>query len=241
MSQQFFLRRPNSKQPSLGETLADGAFDSFINTHQDQTAGSVLVNNAWRNEVVISTATALLQFTPIHGGEFYIGYDDAVYNKAMYEFPKTQQTYTGHSIQLRGATRLSRSVLLFEFRDLYEVKTSGFEDFMTKVDSAIQKLHKDFADPPKKRKRDVPANCTMPGTPAPSSSTEPYPVVVDPVDPPSQPTCVPNPTSDVKDAHEEQTKKAAKYFCNKHASDTNAKGPIDIVHTIIAGTRPMGR
>ena len=134
-----------------------------------------------------------------------------------------------------------RSVPLFEFRDLLDKKTSEVEEFMKDVDSRIQKLHKDFADAPKKRKRDVPANCTLPDAPAESSPTTPAPVVVAPVDPPSQPSCVPNPTDSVKDAREGEMQKAAKYFCDEYAFNTNAQAPINIAQTIIAGTRTEGR
>lgn len=69
-----------------------------------------------------------------------------------------------------------RSVPLFEFRDLFDVPTSQIEDFMTKVDTAIQTLHKDFADSPKKRKRDVPSNCTVPAAPAQNSTIPSAPI-----------------------------------------------------------------
>lgn len=118
---------------------------------------------------------------------------------------------------------------------------------MTKVDAAIQKLHKDFADAPK-MKRD---GCVLPSeaaeeptstpTPEPTPEPTPTPVGVAPVDPPSQPSCVPNPTDSVKDAHEGELEKATKYFCDQHATNTNAQAPIDIAATIIAGTRSMGR
>ena len=134
-----------------------------------------------------------------------------------------------------------RSVPLFEFRDLLDIKTSEIEKFMKDVDSTIQKLHKDFADAPGESNRDVPASCTLPGAPAKSSPTTPAPVVVAPVDPPSPPRCVPNPTDSVKDAHEGEMQKAAKYFCDKYASNTNAQAPIKIAQTIIAGTRTLGR
>ena len=134
-----------------------------------------------------------------------------------------------------------RSVPLFEFRDLFDKKTSEIEKFMKDVDSAIQKLHKDFADASKKKKRDVPANCTLPDAPAESSPTTPATVVVAPVDPPSQPSCVPSPTNSVKDAREGEMQKAAKYFCDGYASNTNAQAPINIAQTIIAGTRTEGR
>ena len=68
-----------------------------------------------------------------------------------------------------------RSVPLFEFRDMFDIQTSGIEGFMKTVDSTIQDLHKNFANPPKKGKRDVSANCTIPSTTAKSSSTTPTP------------------------------------------------------------------
>lgn len=75
-----------------------------------------------------------------------------------------------------------RSVPLFEFRDLYgSPKTTDFEKFMGDVDTAIQDLHKTFANAPSKRKkRDVPPSCYTTGsvtskvpssiTPAPTPS-----------------------------------------------------------------------
>lgn len=152
-----------------------------------------------------------------------------------------------------------RAAPLIEFRDLEYKQTNQIEQFMKDVDSAIQKLHKDFADAPTKKKRDVPG-CTPPdnatqSTPPdkPTQTTQPdtaaqsatptqsNPPVVTPVDPPSQPSCVPNPTDSVKDAHEGELKKAAKYFCDEHATDTNAKAPIKNEATIIAGTKQEGR
>ncbi|KAL8830823.1 MAG: hypothetical protein Q9191_001221 [Dirinaria sp. TL-2023a] len=50
--------------------------------------------------------------------------------------------------QMEKMYNSQRSAPLFEFRDLDTIETSGIEGFMTKVDLAIQSLHKDFADPP---------------------------------------------------------------------------------------------
>ncbi|KAL9602203.1 MAG: hypothetical protein Q9179_002629, partial [Wetmoreana sp. 5 TL-2023] len=112
---------------------------------------------------------------------------------------------------------------------------------MNDVDSAIQRLHKDFADAPTKKKRDV-SGCTQPATATQNTTpTQPHPPVVAPVDPPSQPSCVPNPTDSVKDAHGGEVEKAVKYFCDEHATDTNAKAPIKYEATIIAGTKQVGR
>jgi len=112
---------------------------------------------------------------------------------------------------------------------------------MTDVDSAVQKLHKDFADAPKKLKlkRDAPASCTLPTAPSPTSPNNPP--IVKPVDPPSQPSCIPPPTGSVKDAHEGEMQKVAKFFCDKYASNTAAKAPINIAQTVTAGTRTEGR
>lgn len=42
-----------------------------------------------------------------------------------------------------------RSVPLFEFRDLISTyKVAAFEDYLSKVDKAIQDLHKTFAKAP---------------------------------------------------------------------------------------------
>jgi hypothetical protein len=74
-----------------------------------------------------------------------------------------------------------------------------------------------------------------------STATQPTPAVVAPVDPPSQPICIPVPTGSVRDAHEGELQKAVKYFCDQHATDTNAQAPIKNEATIIAGTRQEGR
>ena len=141
-----------------------------------------------------------------------------------------------------------RFVPLFEFRDLFDITTSKFDSFMANVDSSIQALHETFANPPQRRKRQAPASCMMTagtfGTfstsmaAAPSSTTNP-PVVAS-VDPPSQPTCVPNPTTAVKDSHESELQKAAKFFCDEYASNTVPNGPVNIAQTIISGTRTEG-
>lgn len=138
-----------------------------------------------------------------------------------------------------------RAAPLIEFRDLAYRTATQFEQFMKDVDSAIQKLHNDYAEAPTKKKRDVPG-CTQPDTTIPSttSSTTPSatpqsdPIVIDPVDPPSQPSCVPAPTDSYKDAHKNELKKAVKFFCDEHATDTNAQAPIKNEATIIAGVTP---
>ncbi|KAI9883264.1 MAG: hypothetical protein M1823_004962 [Watsoniomyces obsoletus] len=61
------------------------------------------------------------------------------------------------------------------------------------------------------------------------------------VDPPAAPVCAPSPSGKVKDSHENELKLAAAYFCKQHASETGAKGPIDINHAIMAGDQNMGR
>ncbi|KAI3327059.1 hypothetical protein HD806DRAFT_531649 [Xylariaceae sp. AK1471] len=62
-----------------------------------------------------------------------------------------------------------RSAPLFEFRDLYTPSTAEMEQYMDKVDTAIQSLHNTFANAPQ-RKRDVPASCYMTSS-ATSSAT----------------------------------------------------------------------
>ena len=140
-----------------------------------------------------------------------------------------------------------RSAPLFEFRNLLDRQTSQLEQFMNDVDSSIQDLHKSFADPPKmkKLKRDAPASCTMSGsTPDPATTVSGggggAPTIA-PVDPPSQPSCVPNPANHVKDAHEGEMQKVAKFFCDQYASNTNAQAPISIAQTVMAGERSMDR
>ena len=153
----------------------------------------------------------------------------------------------GFGTKMEKMYNSQRSVPLFEFRDLDGIKTSGFESFMTQADSAIQTLHKDFANPPTKmKKRQTPGSCTLPGgtpttsgTTAPSSSTSAG--VVAPVDPPSKPSCVPTPTAPVKDSHEDELQQAAAFFCDQYASTTVAKGPVNIEQTIVVGPRQEAR
>ncbi|KAL8671114.1 MAG: hypothetical protein Q9168_004383 [Polycauliona sp. 1 TL-2023] len=150
-----------------------------------------------------------------------------------------------------------RSVPLFEFRDLLECSTAdmgntpGIETFMSKVDTAIQELHKKFAVAPK-RKRDGPTACTVPGgaaessspattsKPAKTPSKTPAPIVVAPVNPPSQPDCVPKPTGHVKDSHETELKRVAAYFCAQYATGSVAKAPTTIAHTVSAKSYQIG-
>lgn len=143
-----------------------------------------------------------------------------------------------------------RSAPLFEFRNLLGITTSGVEQFMTDVDSAIQALHAKFANAPAKRKRDAPSSCvrsfaaaaTSSIAPAsPPSAPSPSPIVVAPVDPPSQPSCVPAPKGAVKDSHEAELEKAAAFFCRQYADSTVQNGPINIADTIIAGDKTEGR
>jgi hypothetical protein len=165
---------------------------------------------------------------------------------ALSKFDKSiDKSIGGLGTKMEKVYNLQRSVPLFEFRNLDTKDTSEVEGFMTKVDSAIQDLHKKFADAPK-RKRDVPASCIRsdcPGTTVPTSPgpATPNPTVVAPVDPPSQPSCVPNPTGSVKDAHENELQKPVKFFCDQYASTTVPNGPINVAHTVIAGDKQEGR
>jgi hypothetical protein len=153
----------------------------------------------------------------------------------------------GQGIKMEKIYNSQRSAPLFGFRNLLERETSELEQVMKDVDSSIQTLHKDFADPPmkKKLKRDGAASCTMPdSSPGPTSTDGGggggTPTVA-PVDPPSQPSCVPTPTGHVKDAHEGEIQKVAKFFCDQYASNTNAQAPISITQTVMAGVRTEGR
>jgi hypothetical protein len=65
-----------------------------------------------------------------------------------------------------------RFVPLFEFRDLENVFTNGMEDFMGRVEKAIQELHNNFANAPgKKVRRGVCGNAE----PEPQPEPEPEP------------------------------------------------------------------
>ena len=59
---------------------------------------------------------------------------------------------------------------------------------------------------------------------------------VAPEDPPVSASCVANPTTAVKNSHEGELKKAAKYFCDEYASSTVTTSSVNIAQTIISGT-----
>lgn len=68
-----------------------------------------------------------------------------------------------------------------------------------------------------------------------TSKPAPVPPVIAPADPPAAPSCVPNPTGAVKDAHENELKKATEFFCRKYASDTVTTPNVNIAQAIISG------
>ncbi|RDL32656.1 Uncharacterized protein BP5553_09112 [Venustampulla echinocandica] len=80
-----------------------------------------------------------------------------------------------------------RSVPLFEFRDLIDThSTTEFEIFMGRVDTAVQALHRTFANPPQRKKRDVPASCYMTSAATGTgSATSSVPVSITPAPTPS--------------------------------------------------------
>ena len=150
----------------------------------------------------------------------------------------------GFGTSMEKTYQTDRSVPIFEFRDLVDKQTQEIEKFMGDVDTVIQDLHKKFAKPPTKRKRDdACASQPLPSATSaapPVTPTAPPQDTVKPADPPSQPSCVPNPTDHVKDAHENEEKKVAKFFCDKYAKNTNAEAPVSVVQTVMAGTRSEG-
>ena len=113
---------------------------------------------------------------------------------------------------------------------------------MGDADSAIQKLHTDFAKAPSKTKRDAPPGCFPPPEDAASPTTpSPTPTPSDtvaPVDPPSRPFCVAAPKGSVKDAHEGELQKAVTFFCDQYANGT-VPGPVNDAHTVMAGIRSI--
>lgn len=71
-----------------------------------------------------------------------------------------------------------RSVPLFEFRDLEYVLTDGMEDFMGRVDKAIQDLHNNFANAPgQKVRRGVCGSAEPDPAPEPTGPTKQLAVV----------------------------------------------------------------
>ena len=69
----------------------------------------------------------------------------------------------------------------------------------------------------------------------------PHITTVAPADPPAAASCVPNPSDPVKDSHEGQLEKAAKYFCKEYASGI-VQGPVvDIKQAVVSGAMPVGR
>lgn len=166
------------------------------------------------------------------------------------EFDKSiDSSIGGLTTQTEKMYDSQRSVPLFEFRDLAPKKTSEFEDFMTSADSAIQALHKTFADIPlRKKKRQAAASCFVTagtsGTPATSTNVVPKstatPSVVASVDPPSQASCAPNATSGYKDSHESEMENAVVLFCTEYAFNTAAKGPVKVTQTIVSNEHVVG-
>ena len=73
-------------------------------------------------------------------------------------------------------------------------------------------------------------------TPSPTSTQGPS-ATVTPVVPPNTatPSCVPNPTTRVKDAHESELKKAVKFFCDSYANGTVLDPTVNIAQTVISG------
>lgn len=68
--------------------------------------------------------------------------------------------------KMHGSSRL---VPLFEFRDFDPLFAPSFEDFMSKIDAAVQKMHADFLRPPSRRvKRQAGASSC--GLPSPTSA-----------------------------------------------------------------------
>ncbi|KAH8645958.1 hypothetical protein BGZ60DRAFT_554916 [Tricladium varicosporioides] len=99
-----------------------------------------------------------------------------------------------------------RSVPLFEFRDLCGTpKTTGLEELMDKVDTAIQALHQTFANAPQRKKRDIPTSCYMNGA-VTSSTKSSIPASITPA---------PTPTCELRSQDPDQGVNQAFCLCDK--------------------------
>ena len=77
-----------------------------------------------------------------------------------------------------------------------------------------------------------------------SSPTQGGPVPVAPVNPPNtaMPSCVPNPTTPVKDSHEAELTKAIRFFCDGYANSVVHDPTVKVAETVISGevSQPHG-
>ncbi len=156
-----------------------------------------------------------------------------------------------------------RALPLLEFRDLGSSKSSAFKSDVEKAEKALVDYHKKFAAAPKARllrrtgdldsktgrahlksRRGIVRPCVRPDGPSEPTTNSPPPSPpppsTPPTDPPSQPSCVPNPKDKVKDSHEHDVRLAVDFFCADYAKDTNAKSPVKVEQTVMAGTRFFG-
>lgn len=75
----------------------------------------------------------------------------------------------------------------------------------------------------------------------PAAPTRAPSATVAPADPPARASCVANPTTPVKDSHEDELKKAAAFFCSDYASSTVTASSVNIAQTVISGTLTEGK
>lgn len=83
--------------------------------------------------------------------------------------------------------------------------------------------------------RDPPGVDNPTTTPSAPPPPPPAPTVA-PADPPAAASCVPTPTDDVKDSHEDDLQTAARFFCSKYASGTVTDPSVNVAQTVISNT-----
>lgn len=80
------------------------------------------------------------------------------------------------------------------------------------------------------------------GTPTtPTTPTLAPSATVAPANPPARASCIANPSTPVKDSHEDELQKAAAFFCRQYASSTVTTANVDIAQTVISGILLEGR
>lgn len=95
-----------------------------------------------------------------------------------------------------------------------------------------------------KNTKDSPNSPPAEGSGAPATPTAPTrapSATVAPANPPARASCIANPSTPVKDSHEDELQKAAAFFCRQYASRTVTTANVNIAQTVISGTLTEGR
>ncbi|KAL9609171.1 MAG: hypothetical protein Q9167_006048 [Letrouitia subvulpina] len=113
------------------------------------------------------------------------------------------------------------------------------EEIDRMYDRAIEELERVLKDPPADNDKDSifkSEDCKNT-----KDSPDTAPASTQPIDPPSQPSCFPNPTDHVRDAHEANVDRCASFFCSKYGKDTLPGPKIDVEHAVAPKLISAGR